>query len=48
MITPARKTERGFTLVEVLIALFIFSLISVGATTALTSPMFFVLINKLC
>lgn len=39
MNTPARKTEHGFTLVEVLIALFIFSLISVGATTALTSSL---------
>jgi general secretion pathway protein J len=33
------KDERGFTLVEVLIALFIFSLISVGATSALTSSL---------
>ena len=31
--------QRGFTLVEVLIALFIFSLISVGATSALTSSL---------
>lgn len=34
-----QTNERGFTLVEVLIALFIFSLISVGATTALTSSL---------
>lgn len=37
--TNAQKREYGFTLVEVLIALFIFSLISVGATTALTSSL---------
>lgn len=33
------KTQNGFTLVEVLIAMFIFSLISVGATSALTSSL---------
>lgn len=39
MILRHTKYERGFTLVEVLIALFIFSLISVGATSALTSSL---------
>lgn len=39
MIYRTSKNERGFTLVEVLIALFIFSLISVGATSALTSSL---------
>lgn len=34
-----RESDSGFTLVEVLIALFIFSLISVGATSALTSSL---------
>ena len=39
MSRPVSKSEHGFTLVEVLIALFIFSLISVGATSALTSSL---------
>lgn len=34
-----RKTDSGFTLVEVLIALFIFSIISIGATSALTASL---------
>ena len=39
MISRSLTNQRGFTLVEVLIALFIFSLISVGATSALTSSL---------
>ena len=39
MTARIKTNEKGFTLVEVLIALFIFSLISVGATTALTSSL---------
>lgn len=35
----ASHKQSGFTLIEVLIALFIFSLISVGATSALTSSL---------
>lgn len=34
-----KTSQAGFTLVEVLIAMFIFSLISVGATSALTSSL---------
>ena len=34
-----QRGQAGFTLIEVLIAMFIFSLISVGATSALTSSL---------
>ena len=36
MINNPNTSQRGFTLVEVLVSLFIFSIISIGATTALT------------
>ncbi len=36
---PRHKSDQGFTLVEVLIAVFIFSLISVGTMTALTTAL---------
>lgn len=39
MSARSHENEHGFTLVEVLIALFIFSLISVGATSALTASL---------
>lgn len=39
MTTRSQQAEAGFTLVEVLISMFIFSLISVGALIALTSTL---------
>ena len=39
MINNSCINQRGFTLVEVLVSLFIFSIISIGATTALTQSL---------
>mgnify|MGYP001162885623 FL=1 len=39
MINNPNNSQRGFTLIEVLVSLFIFSIISVGATTALTQSL---------
>ena len=39
MINNPNISQRGFTLIEVLVSLFIFSIISIGATTALTQSL---------
>jgi len=39
MINNPNNSQRGFTLIEVLVSLFIFSIISIGATTALTQSL---------
>ena len=39
MINNLNISQRGFTLIEVLVSLFIFSIISIGATTALTQSL---------
>jgi general secretion pathway protein J len=39
MINNLNISQRGFTLMEVLVSLFIFSIISIGATTALTQSL---------
>ena len=39
MINNSCINQRGFTLVEVLVSLFIFSIISIGATIALTQSL---------
>ena len=39
MINNPNISQRGFTLIEVLVSLFIFSIISIGASTALTQSL---------